>query len=247
MGITNDLEKIGFNSTESRVYIAVLELGGSSVLQIAKKAGLPRSTVHDILRALNHRGLVSTYPKKKRMFFGPTDPALLVEQTKRQGLLVENLLPRLQALYELPKRNSQIRFYQGSEGLKIVVEEICRETKNVLAMSSVGDTTFFSQKEKAMFLELRKKHGVNIRTILRAGPEASALSMQDGVELRQSKIIEDILPYKGTILLWNAKFALIELGEESIVLIVENEQMTKMVQTLFEFTWRYAPSVSEHN
>ncbi|MBU2235559.1 helix-turn-helix domain-containing protein, partial [Patescibacteria group bacterium] len=46
MNLETSLIQFGLNSKEASVYLAALELGGSPVLKIAKKAELKRPTVY---------------------------------------------------------------------------------------------------------------------------------------------------------------------------------------------------------
>ena len=42
----NELQQLGLSEKEAKVYLASLELGSTSVLEISKKAGLKRLYLH---------------------------------------------------------------------------------------------------------------------------------------------------------------------------------------------------------
>ncbi len=68
--IVEQLEKLGLNANESKVYLASLELGESTVQRIAKKAGMKRTTVNSIVNSLLEKGLISkTRSKNKNLYF----------------------------------------------------------------------------------------------------------------------------------------------------------------------------------
>ena len=54
------LTEIGLNEKQAKVYLAVLELGGSKVTEIAALSKVHRVTVYDILKSLMEKGLVSS-------------------------------------------------------------------------------------------------------------------------------------------------------------------------------------------
>ena len=62
-----DLLKIGLTEGEAKVYIALTELGSSTVGPIVKKAKVAYSNVYDILNRLIEKGIVSFITKNKRI------------------------------------------------------------------------------------------------------------------------------------------------------------------------------------
>jgi len=71
------LEKIGLSENESRVYLASLSLGGSTILTIAKEARLPRTTVYTIIESLKKKGLIFTEEKGFKKLYVPQSPEQL--------------------------------------------------------------------------------------------------------------------------------------------------------------------------
>ncbi|MEK7106984.1 MAG: helix-turn-helix domain-containing protein, partial [Patescibacteria group bacterium] len=64
--ISDSLSQLGLSGQESAVYLAALELGFSSISDIAKKAGIKRPTTYYIVDELIKKNLVSRAPKGKR-------------------------------------------------------------------------------------------------------------------------------------------------------------------------------------
>jgi sugar-specific transcriptional regulator TrmB len=56
------LEKLGFSSKEADVYISLLELGSAIVSDVAKKAGINRSTAYVLLESLAKKGFPGREP-----------------------------------------------------------------------------------------------------------------------------------------------------------------------------------------
>ena len=64
-----DLLKIGLTEGESKVYLALTELGSSTVGPIVKKSGVAYSNIYDILHRLIEKGIVSFIIKNKTRYF----------------------------------------------------------------------------------------------------------------------------------------------------------------------------------
>ena len=74
--LTSDLEQLGLNKEEAKIYLAVLELGGSYVSVIAKKAKVHRVACYYTLEKLTKkRAFKQFFQKQHEVFFGrkPTD------------------------------------------------------------------------------------------------------------------------------------------------------------------------------
>src|SRR5665647_1274883 len=68
------LQSIGLTDKESRVYVAALFLGPSSVQKIAEQAGINRPTAYDILDQLGDYGLMSQSIENKKSVYVAEGP-----------------------------------------------------------------------------------------------------------------------------------------------------------------------------
>ncbi|MDZ4385041.1 MAG: helix-turn-helix domain-containing protein, partial [Candidatus Moranbacteria bacterium] len=72
--LEKDLQEIGLNEKEARVYLSALELGQSTVQDIAKKALVNRATTYFVIESLMKSGLMSSFQKGKKQYFVAADP-----------------------------------------------------------------------------------------------------------------------------------------------------------------------------
>ena len=75
-----ELNYLGLNEKEAKVYLAALELGKSSVQNIAKKADVNRATTYVVIEALIKRGLMSSANENKKQYFIAEAPEKLKSQ-----------------------------------------------------------------------------------------------------------------------------------------------------------------------
>ena len=66
---TTLLEELGLTKNESKVYLALLELGSTAAGPLIKKIGMHRAAVYDIIDLLTGKGLVSYVIKANRKYF----------------------------------------------------------------------------------------------------------------------------------------------------------------------------------
>ena len=80
-----ELQKLGLQEHEAKVYLACLELGHASVTQISKTAGLNRTTGYDVLERLTKYGIVSRTGVKKKTYIveSPAKLKMFLKDKKR--------------------------------------------------------------------------------------------------------------------------------------------------------------------
>jgi len=84
------LNSLGLTESEAKIYVAGLELGPSSVQQIAKKAEVSRTAAYDAIEGLKNRGLLSTFQKGKKTLYTVSEPDYLVNYLKEKKQTFNN-------------------------------------------------------------------------------------------------------------------------------------------------------------
>lgn len=140
------LAGLGLAPKESDTYIAMLELGPASVQDIAKKAGINRTTTYVMLEGLKKHALVSTFERGKKTLFAAENPQQLIEiltkqmdtiQAKRSSL--EQSLPRLLAIFNTVGDKPKVRFLEGEAPLREIIQQLGRTETEVWEMFAVDE------------------------------------------------------------------------------------------------------------
>ena len=92
---TELFKELGFTEREIKVYLALIELGTSTVGPISKKTKLPPSKVYETIEQLKEKGLASYIVVSKTKHFQASDPKeilnLLDERKRKFKTIVEEL------------------------------------------------------------------------------------------------------------------------------------------------------------
>ena len=131
MKVNKVLQGYGLNQKQVQVYLTCLELGSASAHKISQKSELVRTTVYEVLEALRKKGFVSTYLKKKVKYYSAEDPEQIISKAQLKVDRLNEVLPELNALVGQSRKRPAMRFYQGKEELKIVMQEILAEAKEL--------------------------------------------------------------------------------------------------------------------
>src|SRR3989338_10614525 len=97
-----ELERAGLLKNDRSVYLALLEIGSATVSNLARKTGLHRSYVYDILDKLIDLGLVSFTIKNNKKFFNTENPEEIIqfierkkEEIDKEKTEIAKILPQL--------------------------------------------------------------------------------------------------------------------------------------------------------
>ena len=139
MKLDKILINYGLTEKQAQVYLACLELDSAPVQKIALKSALPRTTVYEVLELLKRKSLVSSFLKKKVRYFTAQDPNQLVKIAQNNVDELKEALPNFNAIFGKNRNKPTTRFYEGKQGMKIILEEILDEAKEIMSFVSADD------------------------------------------------------------------------------------------------------------
>jgi sugar-specific transcriptional regulator TrmB len=128
---TQMLEKIGFTNSEIKVYLKLLELGSIMTGELAKKAGVSRSKIYEVLDKLKEKGLVSYVIKENVKYFQASKADNLkdyIMQKKKdvedQVIAVEQIVASLNKIQINNSEKQTSTVFEDDKGIKTVFNEI---------------------------------------------------------------------------------------------------------------------------
>lgn len=243
--LEKDLQEIGLNEKEAKVYLAALELGQSVVQDISKKAGVNRATTYFIIDNLMKLGLVSSFHKEKKQFFVAADPERLIDLLEQEKLAIEKrkksfekLLPQLKSITNTKNGKPVVKYYEGKEGIMTMLNEFLSSKKGLVHMAYSLDAInkVFNTEEKAGQREKRIDRGIETKVIY---------TYKDGVLTSDEhgsrrKIPFDKFPLTADIAIYDNKIRLASLGDRLVGIIIEDKELADSLRAIFELAWEGA-------
>jgi len=130
---------VGLSDKEAKVYLAVLELGPSTVQAISHKSAVKRATCYVAIDGLVDRGLMSSFKKGKKSYFSAANPEQLEvivsdqkNEVENREKVVKNIVGDLKALALFSSNTPSVNYYEGWEGIKSLREDILRTNNSVV-------------------------------------------------------------------------------------------------------------------
>ncbi len=239
----------GLNLTEAQiaVYLAALELGEASILEIAKKSGVKRSSIYNFLDELKTRGLLTETRKRKRAVFSVVPPRTLLELERTRLNEFERLLPELEAVENNSQKKPRVTFYEGVDGLKEIYADSLKERKPIRAFWD------YENAEKVMgdYLETyyrpeRKRRNVFYQGILRDSPATREILKQDNKAFRENKFITDG-EFTTEINIYGDKVALLSFRTDPpFGVLIEDKDISETLRTAWKNLWDRLGDIAQY-
>jgi len=237
MKLEQTLKDYGLKDKQIKVYLACLQLGTGPVVKIAQKAGMPRSTVYEILESLRGLNLVATFLKKKVRYFSAEEPEHLIRFAETKVNLLKDVLPELNALTGKSRQRPAVRFYQGKDQMQIILNEVLDEAEELIAFGVSEDLLSLMSDYHKTFIATRLKRKIPLRIILRDSSTARQRKQLGTGELRNVKIIPATHNYHGLTYVWKNKIAMFAFVGDLVAVVIESKELADMQRAMMEYLW----------
>lgn len=238
---------------ETRVYLSSIELGAQPASTIAKKTGLKRGYVYNILSRLKDSGLMHESERSGVRCYDAQSPSALLSllgnreeeiAVRKQQLL--QLLPVLEKLRNPLIVQPKVRFFQGVEGLKEVYNDTIRIPKQPIYAICDFENAFPESANKELhdwmwrYTDRRAAQGVWYHGIVNRSKDSDLAYRRRTKQKRKMKMINGVdLPVELNI--YGNKVALISTKEDLVGVIIEDAPIAGMLRNVHQVLWHLLP------
>lgn len=257
------LKNFGLSEKEIAVYLALIELGSSSVRTISQKAKINRGTTYDILKSLINLGIISYYNKESKQYFIAEQPERLLavidkkqEELKEVKENIEESLPLFKTIFEKQGGKPVVKLYEGLIGIRHILEDVLK------SMDRVKDKTYYVYSSSTVrknvhqamrdFSNKRIRRRIKVKTIaLGEGGDTVGLDERKWMQLPKEKGLPASGSAKGDqgqeavrstyeIIYGGNKVAHISLdnAENPVGVVIENQEIYHTQKLIFEYNWK---------
>jgi sugar-specific transcriptional regulator TrmB len=252
--LISHVEELGLSNKEARIYVAALSLGPSPVQVIADQSGIKRVTTYVILESLVGLGLVSQTIKGKKTYFIAEDPVnleRLIDKRERelrdQKTSFTRILPALKGLKSLPKDSPIVKFYDGADSIKSILNTFIQKTREPNVVEVYGFSNidlvlrFFPEFRATTSNPWRSKAGVH-SMFLYSSLEGPIMKESDAAQNRESRWIPpEKFPAVGDFTIIDDTILMLSLGAARPVgITIESKELAAGLRVVFSVAWEGA-------
>lgn len=247
------LEGFGLSEPETRVYLALLELGTQPASIIARKAGLKRGHTYNVLALLMQKGVVQEFEKKGVRTFTCTRPTGLLSLLEQRAEELEGVkrgllqsLPLLESIINPLAIQPKVRFYQGVEGIKQIYEDTLHFPAQDLY--ALGDFEHYFPRENSPelndwmwdYCDRRARAGIRYIGIVNKSPTSDLAFKRRKGQKRVFKMLEGIdLPVEVNI--YGDRVAVISSSKDMVGLVIEDAPTADTLRNFHQAVWKMLP------
>lgn len=235
---TEELQEFGLSNTESKVYLALLELGKSQAGEITKKSTVNRTNVYDALERLIEKGLVSYVTENNKKTFEAVNPERLQEIVEEKQAKISKVIQELKTRYSAGKTEEDASIFKGKKGIKSIFEDILKEKRELFcygAESRFKNLFPFYQKH---WNEERAKLGIKVKMIY--NEKVKEEKKKEHLKLLEMKFLPKAYDFPSTVMIYGEKVVTIVWLEEPFGFMIKSEEAVKSNMNFFELLWKIA-------
>lgn len=237
------LQKLNFSEKEAKIYLALLDLGKATASQIARRAGINRSTAYVVLDILANKGLVNILGKEPKQEYIAESPKKILENIKeqiqkdQQSLReAEKFLPELESLHNLDNR-PKVKFYEGEKGLIEVYETTLTAKEDIRGFGGVEDMRKTLPQYFKTYMGRRAAKNIKIRAIFADTPKARELVEGDKAQKRDSALVPADKYYSSPEFNFFDNKVMIVSYREQLGIIIESNEIADGLKKMFDLAW----------
>lgn len=239
------LVEIGFTEKEASVYLALLEMGPSTVSEIGRQAKINRTTGYDIVEMLCSKGLANALGEGSIKKYTAENPEKIITFSQNkfqeaQGQLEasKKLLPELRSIFQKTEK-PKVKFYEGREEMKQAFEETLTAKETIVAYGSEAmDEVLPEYTDK--YIKLRVAKGIHAKGIVPNTIGIQKFISKNKEQLRETRSVPankldidiemDIFDNKVIIASW----------KENLAILIESQKIADAQKKIFELAWEGA-------
>ena len=231
------LANFGMNEKEQEIYLALLSLGPSTLTPLARRTGLPLTTVQSILPRLTDLGVVKVTKRKSRHVYEADDPVTLRRILERRIEETASVIPILREYMGSAGAAPKIQVYYRERVTDIFHEALACKSKlvhEIVAARDIQDVL----GEKFHYTRRRIKNKVRLKSLRVEAREIKKYSAAKHVkELREARFLPRELTFRASIMFWDDTVAFFSPKNEGLAWTVVSPTIREMTEQTFSLLW----------
>lgn len=245
---TDIFEQLGLSPNEARIYETLIATGETSVSRISTRAKVHRRNVYDALNRLLEKGLVFQIFQKGENLYQAVHPNKLLEVLKEKETQLNQILPKLNQLYESEPPQEAAYIYKGLEGYKNYMRDMARVGQETYFLGAKGlwFTPTISEKFLHDFKKTLERKKVQYYTlydplVVKKLPQALDKVGGQYKVLPEKYSTSAVCDIFGDYVVTFTSVDIGNVGEDVTVFVMINHELAESYKTWFRMMWDMCP------
>jgi len=239
---TTLFRQLGLTERETKVYLALLELGSSTAGPLTAKSGIPHTKVYETLARLNEKGLVSSITVSKTKHYEAASPKELLnilEERKRQ---FSDIIDELELKRKFAQTKQVATVHEGYAAFKALFNRISDELQKQDSYCAFAFKEDYRSIATPLFLrnfhrKLAEKKVID-KAIASFEVKRDVLKAFEGNSNIQLRFVKKTMPV-GMIIIKDKVIQLV-WGDRPTAIEITSSQIHEHYLQFFDETWNEA-------
>lgn len=234
------LEKLGLTKNESAIYLALLDLGTSTISQISEKTSIHRPLIYKALPSLLEKKLITQTQKLKSVVYGAEPPNRLEAMFDDLKVDFWEALPDLEDTYNSSEKRPKIRFLEGKDGTKRIFDDVVRSLKKGDVFYRYSSNKDGNEKKDKyvprIYRKMRDEKKLQREVITNA---QTAVHKKPSLDRFTKTMPSDFGPFEHNVteIIYGNKIAFIDYNTET-AMIIESKTIAEFQKQIFQTLYK---------
>ncbi|MBT3464130.1 hypothetical protein HOD20_03450 [archaeon] len=237
--ILNLLKDIGLTQREAEVYIALLKMGKSSVLDISKNVKIHRTNIYDNLENLIEMGLAKFIVENDKKYYSITHPNMILEVLNERKLRFKDILPGMISEYSKEKSKTEASILRGKDGLKSIFEDYLRVKETIYMYGVPLLAPDLIKYYLPGYHKRRIKKKITNKVIFNYNAK-NRMKFINSLNYSKGKYLPKEFDSPASTTIYGQNISIILWTEDPLIVSVKNKQIAESYKSFFDFLWKIA-------
>lgn len=235
------LRTLGLTSTETKVYLTLLELEKALAGTIADRAHLHRRNTYDALNKLLHKGMISYTISHKKKFWNAIHPEKILFMIKENQKLVEGIIPELITKFSASKLKQTVEIFEGLGGMKTFFDDMIKTKKTVIMLFATGKAYKKLPYYMKTWDERINKQRIKVNVLLNS--DGDRIPYQN-YKYGSVRILPTPFSTPTQIFIYGNKSVVAIWSDNPIATMITSNEITDGFRKYFRFLWKIGKKVN---
>ncbi len=232
------LQDLGLSVNESKVFVALLNLGATTAGKIAEKCKLHRTNVYDALERLCEKGLASFILKDETKLFEAAEPQSLTRLVEERRAKLDSIMPQLLLDKQMAKKASA-HIFEGMKAWRMALFNLLNYNKQVYMYGipkfasevSLGFIELFHKTRIARKIPMKHIYNENAK---------DRIKYLNSMSLTEAKYLPQQFNSPVSTIVCGKEILIMHWDDPYTFIRIENEPLAEAYRNYFELMYKQA-------
>jgi len=245
MNISETFYVLGLKPEHADIYLANLNWGETSITNIARKSGIPRTSIYSLLPELIESGLITQTVKQGSTLYKAADPEQLLDLLEQQKLRLDQsitqlstTMDQLKALQKKATPKPSIQYLDGPEGIKKAYSMTLSANEIDIQCFSDNYMNIVSEEFFNNYFDEFHSSQIKSREILSNSDADKEYAKRRGNKFHRMAHTDNVADSETDFWVYNHTVCFVSFNEkEPYALLIEDEDIAKCMKSIFQNAW----------